>query len=331
MLLSPIEDNNEIIQPLDLTLKAIELDPDYGDAYAWAGTFSLYNGVFAGTTDISTAIWDALPFIETALELDPNNSTAHMAMGNINEWGRWDYIKAEKEYSKVLELAPNDEDNFFLIGEFYLKMNQTDKAYPLLKKVYESLKIKYYESSDESYLTGLSLLIKSFILSGNKTEAKNLINKNFKFEKGNYLSWLGEDYIWLEEYDSAKLYLESALQHNKDPFIGLPRFQACLALTYNKTENYQKAREIINQLIEKNDTTKAGSPDFYTAWYFSGIGQVDSAFRWLEEAYQSRSPEMPSLKADPVFKNLNKDDRYWDLYKRTGHKAYDEYMKGMKK
>jgi TolB-like protein/Tfp pilus assembly protein PilF len=331
MLLYPVEDNTEIIQPLDLTLKAIGLDPDYGDAYAWAGTFSLYNGVFAGMTDISTAIWDALPFIETALELDPNNSTAHMAMGNINEWGRWDYIKAEKEYSKVLELAPNDEDNFFLIGEFYLKMNQPDKAYPLLKKVYESLKLKYHESSDESYLMGLSLLIKSFILSGNKTEAKNFINKNFKLEKGNYLSALGEDYIWLEEYDSAKLYLESALQHNKDPFIGLPRFQACLALTYNKTENYQKAREIINQLIEKNDTTKAGSSDFYTAWYFSGIGQVDSAFRWLEEAYQSRSPEMPSLKADPVFKNLNKDDRYWDLYKRTGHKAYDEYMKGMKK
>src|SRR4030042_3722214 len=224
MLLHPIEDNTEIIQPLDLTLKAIELDPDYGAAYAWAGTFSLYNGVFAGITDISTAIWDALPFIETALELDPHNSTAHMAMGNINEWGRWDYIKAEKEYSKVLELAPNDEDNFFLIGEFYLKMNKPDKAYPLLKKVYESLKLKYYESSDESYLTGLSLLIKSFILSGNKTEAKNFINKNSKFEKSIYLSWLGEDYIWLEEYDSAKLYLESALQHNKDLFIGLPGF-----------------------------------------------------------------------------------------------------------
>jgi len=153
----------------------------------------------------------------------------------------------------------------------------------------------------------------------------------YKFEKGNFLSWLGEDYIWLEEYDSATLYLESALKNNKDLFIGLPRFQACLALTYNKTENYQKAREIINQLIEKNETTKAGSPDFYTAWYFSGIGQVDSAFYWLEKAYNSRSPEMPSLKVDPAFKNLKNDDRYWDLYERTGHKAYDEYMKGMRK
>jgi len=58
----------------------------------------------------------------------------------------------------------------------------------------------------------------------------------------------------------------------------------------------------------------------------AGIGEVDSAFYWLEKAYKNKSPEIPWLKVDPVFRNLKDDDRYWDLYERTGHKAYDDYM-----
>ena len=56
------------------------------------------------------------------------------------------------------------------------------------------------------------------------------------------------------------------------------------------------------------------------------MGQVDSAFYWLERAFRNRSAEMPWLKVDPAFDILKDDDRYWDLYERTGHKAYDDYM-----
>ena len=142
--------------------------------------------------------------------------------------------------------------------------------------------------------------------------------------------WVGESYIWLEEYDSAKFYLESAIQSEK-PRMLVPKFQACLAFAYNKTKNNQQAQAIINQLIARSDTTSAMSPAFFTGWYYSGIREVDSAFYWLEKAYEKESPEMPWLKVDPVFKNLKEDDRYWDLYERTGHKAYDEYMESMKK
>jgi len=98
-----------------------------------------------------------------------------------------------------------------------------------------------------------------------------------------------------------------------------------------KTNSHQKARKIINKLIAKSDSTSAGSPAYFTGWYYSGIGEVDSAFYWLEKAYKNRSPEMPWLKVNPVFNNLKENDRYWDLYERTGHKAYDEYMESMKK
>ena len=161
------------------------------------------------------------------------------------------------------------------------------------------------------------------ILLGNQKEAYSSIT-SIPHEEQSYKS-IGRYYEWLEEYDSARFYLESALQA-KDPNMSIPRFQAALALAYEKTNSLQEARKIINQLIGKADSTSAGSPAFYTGWYYSWIGEIDSAFFWLEKAYNNRSPEMPWLKADPAFNSLKEDDRYWDLYERTGHKAYDNYM-----
>ena len=51
--------------------------------------------------------------------------------------------------------------------------------------------------------------------------------------------WVGEDFIWLAEYDSAKFYLESALRSG-DVQMFVPRFQAYLALTYYKTKQYKE-------------------------------------------------------------------------------------------
>jgi tetratricopeptide (TPR) repeat protein len=304
--------SNALDQGLDLCLQAIELDPDYADAYAWAGTGILLKGSYAGGSEIQSVVWEAQEYFEKALELDQNNGRAHIGLALINEWIRWDYIRAEKEYLKAIELLPNNLENVFGYIEFLVKMNKLEDA------LFFQEKIKY---------EGHTIQIQ--ILSGNIKEARNSIKTFLESSIGQGNRWVGEYYIWLEEYDSAKLYLESAMQ-SKEPEILIPRFQAYLALAYHKTNHYQEARTIINQLIEMSDTTSAGSPDFFTGWYYSGIGEVDSAFYWLEKAYKNRSPEMPWLKVDPVFKNIKNDNRYRDLYERTGHKAYDEYMASLK-
>jgi len=306
-----------LTQMLDLANKAIELDPNFVDAYAWAGSFTLWKGNYAGEREIQSAARDALLFFKKAQELDQNNAPAHTGIGQINELAKWDYIKAEKEFLKAIELEPN---NLYLYGgpiEFFLKMHRLEDALLYIKKCQET-----------DITNSFSNMIQTYILSGNKKEAYNSISLESSVEQAH--RWVGENYIWLEEYDSAKIYLESAIQ-SEQPDMLTPRFQSYLALVYKKTNSNQKALKIINQLIAKSDSTSTGSPAYFTGWYYSGIGEVDSAFYWLEKAYKNRSPEMPWLKVDPVLNNLKEDDRYWDLYERTGHKAYDDYMAGMKK
>jgi TolB-like protein len=296
----------------DTILKVIELDPNYADAYAWAGWLIIASANYGGEVEIQSAAWDAYHYLEKAQEIDPDNGLAHYGLGLLNDWFTWDYIKAEREFLKAIELVPNFPGIHSQYGELLIKVNRLKDA----KTCFEKREWPFHDRYRE---------IRREIFINDKTEAYNSINELLDLYQEQVFRWVGEAYVWLEEYDSARFYLESAVQ-NEDAEMQVPRFQACLALAYHKTENDQWARTIINQLITKSDETTAGSPDFFTGWYYSGIGKVDSAFYWLEKAYKNKSPEIPWLKVDPVFNNLKDDDRYWDLYERTGHKAYDEYM-----
>jgi len=303
-------------QLLDTILKVIELDPNHADAYAWAGWLIVGSSNYGGRREIQSASWEAFKYLEKALEIDPDNGLAHYGMAILNDWFMWDYIKAEREFLKAIELVPNFPGIHSQYGELLIKMNRFKDA----KSCFEKIEWPFHDRYRE---------IRREIFINDKKEAYNSINELLELYKEQVFRWVGEAYIWLEEYDSARFYLESAIK-NDDAEMQVPRFQACLAYAYHKTKNDQQARVVINQLISKSYETTAGSSDFFTGWYYSGIGEVDSAFYWLEKAYKNKSPEIPWLKVDPVFNNLKDYDRYWDLYERTGHKAYDEYMASKK-
>jgi adenylate cyclase len=294
-------------QGSDYCSRAIELDPSYADAYALAGLLFQARGWHIGLDEPTTVTPVAQHYYQKALELDPDNAQAHHGMSVINFFYNWDHIKAEEEYLKAVELQPNNQIFRMGLSEFYLKLDRPEEA------------LLYADTS-----------IKINILMGNPEKAYQALKLwSGSAGKENYKR-IAENYLWLEEYDSARLYFEYA-RHFTDQLMLVPRFQACQALAYHQTNEPDLARNIINRLIAKANETSAGSPDYFTGWYYSGIQEVDSAFYWLDKAYISKSAEMTWLKVDPVFNNLKQNDRYWDLYERTGFKAYDDYLAGQQK
>ena len=175
-------------------------------------------------------------------------------------------------------------------------------------------------------------LIKANILLGNYKEAKDLMKQVIA---SNFLGfmWYGyENYIWLQEFDSAIYYMSSdpSWEYSRSSEAYYPRFKADIAVVLFKTGNEDLARTIIGELIGASDTTAVRSPAYFTGWYYSWIQEPDSAFYWLNKAVKNRSIEIPWLKVDPAFNSLRNDPRWEDLYERTGHKAYDDYMASKK-
>lgn len=299
----------------DYLNQAIELDPNFADVHAGLGLLKLWASGYGGQTEKKAAVWEAKSSLEKALELNPNIGSGHFGMALLNDWVQWDFIKAEKEYLKAIALEPNNAGYIRIYVEFLLKMNRLEDALIYINQLYKKV------------ITAPDYRLWSYILHkiGKTNEAEEKINEGLELNGKQFFKYAGAAYIWKEEYESALIYLDSALKINEKEIL-YPWFQASLALAYYKTDNFQKAQEIINQTIDKSKITSAGSPARFTAWYYGAIGEVDSAFYYLEKAYENRSVQMPWLKVSPAFDDLRDDDRYWDLYERTGHKAYDAYM-----
>jgi len=304
-------------QIMRLAQQAIDLDPDYADAYAMVGGMILSEGYYFGGKEMQSVAWEAIPYLNKALELDKDNVSAIINMAVINFFVQWDYIKAEEYFSRITDYLSTDFIPLYGYTLFLIEMGRCNEVLELI---------------DKSMIAIDEIAVQAHVVLGNNREAYDLINSClYAYGKPSY-TWIGDLFNWLGEYDSARYYLESAMKlKDQNPEILTPRFQACLAVASYHTGAQNQTRLIINQLIKKSDTTSVGSPAFFTGHYYSWIGEVDSAFYWLEKAYNNRSPEMPWLKMDPAFNSLKDDPRYWDLYERTGHKAYDDYMASEKK
>ena len=294
---------------IELSNRAINLDPDYAEAYASLGIVTLMNFSFAGNKEVSISeVVKAEKYLKKARELDPYNLTANFGLALLNSWVKREYVEWE-EFKKAFPNALNNRMIAGQIANFELEMGN----YKEVLSIYEK-----DTAIDDTY-------IKANILLGNYTKAKKqipiLLDAVGQFSE----MYTGEEYIWLQEFDSALYYLESAANSSNMTMFS-PRYMADMAVACFKTGNQDKARSIIGKLIEATDTTTVGSPAYFIGWYYSWIGERDSAFYWLEKAFENSSPELPWLKVDPAFKSLQDDPHYLDLYERTGHKAYDDYM-----
>jgi TolB-like protein/Tfp pilus assembly protein PilF len=294
----------DLDQMLEMTRKAIELDPEYADAYAFAGLLSLLKVSVWGGSELQSVVWDANAYLDKALDLDKENCTAHLGMALFYDWIRWDYVKAEQELKKILELEPNNPQYLELYVEFLLKRNQPDKA------------IKIKVPTEQAYR-----LIQANIVGGRKNESLSEIRDYLATYGSRGEKYAGDCFIWMQMFDSAKVHLEKALSLN-DPDVTKPRFQAYLALAYDKTGNRGEAEKIVEKLEKMSKVTSANSPEYFVGWYFMGSGRTDSAFVWLDKAYANHSTQLTWLNVDPVYNSVRNDQRFMTLYNKTGHNAY---------
>jgi len=303
---------NAIEQIIGLAQEVILIDPNYADAYAMIGLLTLTKGSYFGGEEMKSIVWEASTYLEKAISLDDRNVRAVTGLATIDHFLKWDYIKAEEGY---LEAIKNKQGELLLNGWyllFLIEMNKLDDA------------ISHMEKTGWRWAEARA---KIHFLSGERQKAQDVINETpgIMAESGYGETPVVELYIWLGDYDSAIYVCESAIQSNK-PDVLHPRFQANLAVAYNKTGAVGQAKIIIDRLIQKSETSSVGYPEYFLGLYYSWIGEIDSAFYWLEKAVNNQSAEIPWLKVDPAFNSLKDDPRYWDLYERTGHKAYDDYM-----
>ena len=87
-----------------------------------------------------------------------------------------------------------------------------------------------------------------------------------------------------------------------------------LGYVYAKTGRQTDAIKIVEELKERYQKKQADGLDI--AQVYSGLGEKDQAFIWLEKEFQSRNQKLALFLTRVWFDSLRDDPRYKDLLKR---------------
>ncbi len=284
--------------------RAVEIDPSFAPGWAALAdciTFSVSRGVSSPVK----AVGEATAAARKALELDPSLPDAHSSMGFIlSHTG--DLRGGLRELQKAIELNPGLAAAHNLLGRTLYAYERHAEAHaaiqkslsldPLSTMMYTGAGEAYYfardyEKSILHYRMGLELDSR---FDGAHTGLARSLEALGRFAEAR------------DEYEEGRR-LSSGIA---GPDFGFAHLAAA-------SGNEPEARRILAELIASRE--KGG---VVSAWgiavLHASLGDVDEAFRWLETAFEERSPGLILLRVHPRLDPIRKDPRYRPLVRRVG-------------
>jgi TolB-like protein/Tfp pilus assembly protein PilF len=103
--------------------QAIEKDPQYAMAYV-----GLADSYITGDLYVREGIPKIAATAQKALEIDPTLGEAHAALGNVR-WLDLDFVGAEKEFNRAIELSPNYSTAYHWFGEYLVFQGRFEEGF----------------------------------------------------------------------------------------------------------------------------------------------------------------------------------------------------------
>ena len=282
--------------------QAIALDPAHAQAYAGRAVAYIHIGIF-GLLPPREAFPEAKTAALKALDHDATVAEAYAALGQVKKQYEWDWAGAEAMYKRALELNPN---SWLAHGWYAGLLAHIGRFEEAIK-----LDLQARELDPVSVNSG-TWLGRDLYRARRYDEAIRACQEALDIDP-DHLSSLWFQAQSLEQkhqFPEAIMKLEKAVRLSDGPL-----YRAQLANAYALNGNRAKALEILEQL-------KALSKERYVvpvdiALIYTGLGDRDSAFQWLEKAYQERAARITEL-SEPHFDSLRSDPRFADLMRRIG-------------
>jgi tetratricopeptide (TPR) repeat protein len=242
---------------------------------------------------------------ERALELDETLAEAHKSLAAIRNLYDWDWPGSEQEFRRALELDPNCA----IAHQWYAALLSGLRRH-------EEAVTEVLQARD---LDPLSLVINAFVgfihmrarQYGQAIEAcRKAIDLDPTNPFGHWL--LARSLDAADQLHEALAQSEEAvrLSGNRSPYA------AHLGYAYARMGDRRRACEVLDQLRERLRTEYV-SP-YHFALIYTGLGESDLAFEWLEKAFHERTARLTGELSERIFDRFRSDPRLRDLVRRIG-------------
>ncbi|HTY43478.1 MAG TPA: protein kinase [Thermoanaerobaculia bacterium] len=282
--------------------RALDKDPTYALAYAAKAW------VYVSLNDVHQAPTSTMPkaraAAERALELDPNQVDAHVALARVSLLYDWDFAAGEREARRALEIQPNSADAHHMLGWYFqftgrreeslAEFEKAEKLNPLDAEPYATTAFGEYmarrwEPAVASARKGLKLVPES--------------------------GWLREiaalSLVRLGRCGEAVATAKEGAEKSHSPMV-----LATSGGVYATCGQPDAARAVLAKLDEIVKTQYVCP--YEVGVIHVGLSEKDEAFRWFDKGVESRSACMPYAHVDPRLDPIRSDPRCARLLRRIG-------------
>jgi serine/threonine protein kinase/Flp pilus assembly protein TadD len=284
--------------------QAIDKDPGYALAYAGlADCYAVYTNYQVESPRNSGPKAKAAAM--KALEIDSALAEAHASLAMTHVQYEWEWAAADREFRRSIDLDPNYATAYHWYGILHSATGHMEESLTALKRAQQ--------------LDPLSLIINIAVghelhFARRYDEALEQIRKTLdmdpNFARGHW--YLGMPYEQKSMYREAIAEFQKALELTN----GSPYVLGALGHAYAVSGNREKARQVLGDLRDLSKRRYVAP--FASALIYTGLGDNERTFEWLEKAFEDRSWEMLRLKIDPRFDAQRADQRFANLLRRMG-------------
>ena len=284
--------------------QAIARDPNY--ALAYAGLADTY-GASATNSWIppKEGYLRGKAAVQKALELDNALAQAHATLGAMYMFSDFDWIAAEQEYKRAIELDPNYELGHQLYAYLLSSLDRQDEAISEARHALELDPLSATLSDD---------LGMAFFLAHRYDEAEQQHLRTLEIEpdRPDPFYQLGNIYTQRKQYDEAIAGYEKAmtLSERTSNLLG------GLGHAYAVAGKRHEARAILGEM-QAMSKQKYVSP-YDLALVYAGLGEKEMAVEKLGQAFEEKSGWIIHLQVDPSLDPLREDPRFQQLIRRAG-------------
>jgi serine/threonine-protein kinase len=293
--------------------QAIALDPNYAQAYSQLA-FNYIN-----QDDWFLAPKESAPraraAAQKALALDETDAEAHVVLGIENHWYEWDWIAAEREFKRAIELDPDNGIAHGYYSWFLPSLLRNDQA---IEEAHQALRLNPLSTGGNGNLGSVLVFARQWDKAIEQLKYSIDLDPNYWFD----YCFLGRAYEQTGRFADAIETFQRGLKLD-----GNIELWSGLGHAYAASGNKDEAQKVLDHLNDLSTHTYVAP--YNVAVIYAGLEDRDAAFDWLNRAYDARSYLLPVyLNTDARLDNLRSDPRFSELRRRVGLPTQNEIRAG---
>ena len=278
--------------------RAISLDSTFLEPHIDLAYLYMFGGASWGLYTEHEAWFKAKEYLLKATVLDSTNHRLNCALNDGLYLYEWDFETMEKNY--------RENSN---IGIFYsLQTGRFDEAMAMINMVYEDYPTSVFFptfTAQTLYFLGRTGETLEILTDSDKLHSDHIM----------YLRIASRLYYYIGEYERSQALVGKIINNYPDR---PPVVLWLHAANAHELGDLELANESLKRLEDRYKEGKSGSPAWFSALYYSCIGDKENAIKWLQNSYEQHEVEMIWLREEPALRPLRSDTRYKELYNKVG-------------